>query len=260
MGPLDGRRVALTRPAESTDSLRRKLEGMGALVLLTPAIRRAPPTSWGPLDRGIAGVFSGRYAGVLFTSPASVEPFWLRLRSAGGGNASLNGVVIGAVGQGTAAALGRLGICVDVVPGAEYGSALAIAVGSFLGERIRGARFLQPRAEEGREELRGGLESRGAVVEVVAAYRTLRASPAELEPLVANLRAGAVDAVVFASPSAVEAVLAAASSGLGRARAVAIGETTAAALEKAGIDDVWVASRADDEGMASAVVDALRTL
>lgn len=267
---LRGRRIAVTRPvglpsdcasppgSSGAGALGERLEALGASVLVAPAIRREPPSSWEPLDRGVARLLEGGFDGVLFTSPAGVAPFWLRLSRAGGTIASLSSGLIGAVGGGTSSALARIGIRVDVRPVQEDGVSLARAVGEHLGDRIRGMRFLQPRAEEGRAELSSILRSLGAEVDVAAAYRTVRATAAELAPLVEELGSNRVDAIVFASPSAVEAVAAAATGvDVGGVRAVAIGRTTAAAIEKAWGIRPMVSARADDEALVDAVVNAL---
>jgi len=256
--PLQGKRIAVTRPFESCQGVGKILESLGASVLAAPAIRRLPPTAWTSLDQGIEALLRGDYFGVLFTSPAAVQPFWLRLVRSGGTLASLDDLLIGAVGGGTAAALERLGLPVDVRPVQEDGAALAAAVADHMGASLRGARFLQPRAEEGREELAAGLRRGGAEVDVVAAYRTVRASPEELLPLVQELRSGALDAVIFASPSAAEAVHGALSgASLEHAKSVAIGRTTAKAVaDRFGIE-ATVAERADDEALAQAVLRAL---
>jgi len=263
---LAGRRIAITRPASSCAALARRFESAGASVLVTPAIRRGPPTSWERLDRALGLLVAGRYDGVLFTSPAAVTPFWERLERALGGMRAapdqastaasvLASVTVGAVGPGTSSALASRDVEASIVPAREDGVSLAAEVAAAFGVHLRGKRFLQPRAEEGREELSAALSALGATVDVVPAYRTTRASAAELRPLAEELRAERCDAVVFASPSAVDAVLDATS--LGAAWAIAIGETTAGALRARGIDRVSVAASADDDGLFDAVSAAL---
>jgi uroporphyrinogen-III synthase/uroporphyrinogen III methyltransferase/synthase len=97
---------------------------------------------------------------------------------------------------------------------------------------------LVPRAAEGRPELVAGLVSAGAEVVAPVAYRTVPAPPEALAPLADLLEAGRVDAVAFASPSAVKSVAGALGPRaglLGRALLAAIGPTTAEALRAAGL-------------------------
>lgn len=162
---------------------------------------------------------------------------------------------IAAVGPGTAAALRSIGLDPQVISGKGTGADLANALVERLGDEAGRMRFLLPRALEGREELARGLGAAGAKVDIVAAYRTHRASAEELQPLIDWL--GDTVAVAFASPSAVEAVLAVTGGTLGGALAVAIGETTAGALRAAGVKRVAVATHPDDRSMLEALLAAL---
>ena len=144
------------------------------------------------------------------------------------------GVRLAAVGRGTAERLRRLLRAPDLVPDEARGAALAAA----LALRAGGRRVLVPRAAEGRPELVDGLAAAGAHVVAAACYRTVAAPAEAIAPLGDRLAAGEVDAVAFASPSAVKSVV----SGLGdRARLLAgcvlaaIGPTTSAALAEAGL-------------------------
>ena len=94
-----------------------------------------------------------------------------------------------------------------------------------------------PRAADGRPELCDGLRAAGAEVADPIAYRTVTAAPGSLAALGALLRQGRVDAVTFASPSAVRGVVAGLGADAGRLAGVllgAIGPTTAEALAAAG--------------------------
>lgn len=243
--------VAITRPAEQAEGLAALLRAEGFEPLVVPAIRRLPPRSDLALARGIAALDAGAYAGVLFTSPAAVRAFFDRRPPP-----LPAGAIVGAVGAGTAAALRARGVGEAVVPDREDGVGLAGALVERFGPRLRGMRFLQPRAEEGREELARDLIAAGAAVDVVAAYRTVAATAEALAPLRGALEAGRVGAIVFASPSAVRAV----HEGIGlppEIPAVAIGPTTAIALQAAGARRIEVAPRPDDAGLLAAVQAAL---
>ena len=87
--------------------------------------------------------------------------------------ARLAGVVVAAIGPGTAAALREVGIVADVV--AER--SLAEGLLEVLPSDLRGARALVARAEEARDTLPEGLRAAGADVTVVPLYRTLAARP-----------------------------------------------------------------------------------
>jgi uroporphyrinogen-III synthase len=89
-------------------------------------------------------------------------------------------------------------------------------------------------------------------VDVVVAYRTV--APAGLrEEIIAGLRDGA-DAVTFASPSAVENLMAAAGELAPRIKAAVIGPVTQEACRRAGIEVDVVAEPATTEGLAAALL------
>lgn len=251
MDTLRERRIAVTRAEEDARSLVQALRSRGAEVFVHPAIRRVPPRDPSALQEAVGRLGRGHYDGALFTSPAAVAALrrvW--------GDEPLPVGILGAVGPATRAALEAWSGGPVIVGPRHDGASLAEAIVKALGERLRGARFLQPRAEEGRTELREGLEEAGAEVEVVAAYRTEPVVAAALQDLRSRLERKEVDAVVFASPSAVRAVAEACGGSLapmGSIWAVAIGQTTARALREANASKVEAAAEATDE----AIVEAL---
>ncbi len=103
-------------------------------------------------------------------------------------------------GRLTAAALLDRGVRADLVPAEFKAEALVDAVGD---ERMRGARVLLARAAEAREVIPEELTRRGATVDVVPAYRTLR-STARADELHTLLRDRKIDAVTFTSSSTVK--------------------------------------------------------
>jgi uroporphyrinogen-III synthase len=156
------------------------------------------------------------------------------------------------VGESTARALRGIGVNVELVAPGTGAAALGeqlIAAGA-----SRGSVWV-PQAEAARGELVELLRARGADVEVTVCYRTVRV-PGLGEALAAALRRG-VDALTLLSPSAAEAVLAAAApEALGALTVVCGGETTAAAVRAHGLVPV-VAGRSDPEAVAAALVLAL---
>jgi uroporphyrinogen-III synthase len=115
---------------------------------------------------------------------------------------------------------------------------------------------LVPRAEDGRRELVDGLRAAGAEVIAPVAYRTVVAPREALAPLVDAARRGAIDAVAFASPSAVRSVVAAFEPDLlplARAALAAIGPTTADALRATGLPVVVEPARATAQDLADAI-------
>jgi uroporphyrinogen-III synthase/uroporphyrinogen III methyltransferase/synthase len=179
-----------------------------------------------------------------------------RLDALGSGAAPLARLRLAAVGPATAERLARAVREPDLVPAEAKGDALAAA----LGAHVRGRRVLFPRPAEGRPETVAGLLAAGAELTTVEAYRTVAAPPETIAPLAAWLGAGEVDAVAFASPSAVEAVIGGLGSSAGLLRRVvlaAIGPTTADALRACGFEVAVQPGRYTGRDLADAIAARL---
>jgi uroporphyrinogen-III synthase/uroporphyrinogen III methyltransferase/synthase len=250
---LDGRRVAVTRGKGGEDPLAARLRALGAEVLEAPAIATAPPASWDALDAALRDL--ERFDWIAFASATAVDATLGRLEALGRPPPP-PAVRLAAVGRATAGHLARRLRPPDLVPAEARGDALAAA----LGPRVRGRRVLVPRAAEGRAELVEGLEAAGAEVVAAPCYRTVPVPPEALAPLGEALLHGELDAVAFASPSAVRAVVAAlgpAAAALGRCAIAAIGPTTAAALREVGLEAAIVPAVSTAEHLADAVAARL---
>ena len=119
-----------------------------------------------------------------------------------------------------------------------------------------GSRVLLPRATKARELLPDGLRAAGARVETWTVYRTA-APEGDLAELGAAIERGEVDALTFASPSAVRHFVAGlpvvAREAARRCVVAAIGPVTAEALREAGLAPQVLPERSE----ALALVDAL---
>ena len=227
--------MAVTRGKGGDDALASRLRELGAEVVGVPAIATAPPESWEELDRALRSVEA--FDWIAFASANAVEMTVGRLRELGLPPPSRT-VRLAAVGRATGERLAGLLRPPDLVPAEARGAALAEA----LGERARGKRVLVPRAADGRPELVDGLAAAGAEVVAAPCYRTVAAPAEAIAPLGALLEHGEVDAVAFASPSAVRSVargLGSRAPLLSRCALAAIGPTTAAALEEEGLEGAF---------------------
>ncbi|HSC71792.1 MAG TPA: uroporphyrinogen-III C-methyltransferase [Candidatus Methylomirabilis sp.] len=199
--PLAGKRILITRTREQASTFAAVLEAAGAEVVEFPTITIVPPESWAPLDAAIGRL--REYQWVIFTSSNGVRFFRERLQHAGRDVRDLHGITVCAIGPATAAALAAVGVQADLVPTEFKAEGLVEAIGAATGGAgIRGARVLLARAAEAREVLPEELTRRGARVDVVPAYRTIRSAP-EAEPVRAMLRDGNIHAVTFTSSSTV---------------------------------------------------------
>jgi uroporphyrinogen-III synthase len=125
-----------------------------------------------------------------------------------------------------------------------------------MAPHVRGRRVFLPRAAEGRTELLDGLVAAGADVVAAPCYRTLAVPASAVAPLADAILEGRIDAVTFASPSAVKSVVAALGARatlLERCTLAALGPTTAAALQEAGHRVTVIPQISTAAGLADAV-------
>ena len=248
---LEGIRVLVTRPRERVQALCFLLEDEGAEVLSLPLLELKPPDDLRPLAAAAERV--QRYRWILFASPSAVEAFAEALRAAGTAD-RIARVSLAAVGPATARAVEAHGWRVAAEPVEGTGAALF----ELIREQLEpGDEVLLPAAEQGRRELEEALLEHGVQVARVTAYRAEAAGLAP-ESLV-QLDATPPELALFASPRTAEAFLEAAGRArLAAMRRVAIGPTTAAALERLELPAAAVAERPTPEALVEAAVQALQ--
>ena len=238
--PLHGRRIVVTRPRDQVGPLADALERLGATVLAVPLVEIAPIEDASALDAALARIES--YDWVVFTSANGVAGARQRLA----GTSLPEGTRVAAVGPATAEAVRTLGVEAAFVPDRFAAEEIAAGLGP-----VQGVRILLPQADIASPSLAVELRSRGAVVDAVAAYRTIAIEPSQDDML--ELERG-VDAIVLASGSAARSL---AASRVGRvaesAVVVCIGPKSAQAAREAGLRVGLVADEANAEG----IIDAL---
>lgn len=246
---LDGRRVAVTRGKRGEDPLTVRLRELGAQVLDVPAIAAAAPESWDEFDSAAQDL--SQYDWIAFASATAVDATLSRIVALGMPPPPV-GTRLAAVGKATAQRLQERLRAPDLVPESATGAALAEA----MAPQVRGRRVFVPRAAEGRPELLEGLAEAGADVVSAPCYRTVAAPAIALAPLGEALLDGKVDAVAFASPSAVKSVVAALGPRaelLGRCALAAIGPTTADAIRECGLAVAVTPGTATAAALADAI-------
>jgi uroporphyrinogen III methyltransferase/synthase len=229
---------------------------LGATVVEAAAIRTLPVDDPAPLDDAIRRL--ERYAWLILTSPNGVRILLERLRAAGSRVEALRFPRVAAIGPATAGTLRDAGIRVDVLPAGQFqAEGLLEALRPLLRP---GDRVLLLRAAEGRPVLPEGLGALGAIVEEVAAYRTVR-DAIDASSIHRALQQGEIDAVTFTSGSTVrqfvDLVGAEALRGSRRPRIVCLGPVTAEAAAEVGISVDRVAEQGTMEGLVHALVAAL---
>lgn len=255
--PLRGRIIAITRPRHQAAPFAEALRAQGAGVLIAPAIELLPPRTFAPLDRAIARL--GAYDALIFTSANGVAHFFGRLGAKGVDVRELKGVEVIAIGPATAAAVEARGLRVAMVPEEFRAEGIIEALSR---RDVRGARVLIPRATVARDVLVKALRERGADVEVVPVYRTVRSREGAAE-VRAALRSGRLDLVTFTSSSMVTS-FAALFRGrrdarlLRRVPVAAIGPITAATARQEGFRVVVMPKTYTVGGLTEAIVRRFR--
>ena len=229
--PLHGRRVVVTRASAQATGLRDALREMGADVLELPALRIEPIG-----DEQLRGALArlGEFDWIVFTSQNAVRIMWGAIRTQGQDARAFANARIACVGRATGDALLAHGLAPDVVPTRFVAEGVLDAMTSR--DDVRGTRVLYVAGEGAREALPAGLRALGCTVEVVHAYRAV-SDGTGADALRGALAAGIVDAVTFASASAVRGFVEAVGPELARrAPGVSIGPITSEAVRAAGIE------------------------
>jgi uroporphyrinogen-III synthase len=249
--PLEGKRIVVTRAIEQARPLKDRLENLGAVVLLLPAVSFSEPSETGDLDRAIADLES--FDWILFTSANAVRFFAARCEKLGANVSQAKKPRCAAVGPATASAAAAEGFTIDYVAKEFLGAALARE----LGAALAGKKVILPRSERAGRDLPNALHDAGAHITEVIAYHTGGLGPADPAVLQA-LSEARVDVVSFFSPSAVENFRAELgpevfSRVAANAALAAVGPVTAAALRQVGLPVAIESPEATAESMATAI-------
>jgi uroporphyrinogen-III synthase len=242
---MENKRILITRPRTQAADLCDKLAALGAVPIVFPTIEIAPLADPALLDEAIRHLH--HYQWIIFTSVNGVKAFWDRLNSVGADLAPARRIA--AIGPATARALESQGVTVTLIPDEYVAEAIVDKIGD-----VRGQRILLPRADIAREALAIELQQRGAVVDEIAAYRTLPAAP---DPIgLAELHRG-VDVITFTSSSTVRnfVQLVGQEVILPHTLIACIGPITANTARELGLRVDIMASEYTTSGLVSALMD-----
>ncbi|MDP8960974.1 MAG: uroporphyrinogen-III synthase [Actinomycetota bacterium] len=247
--PLAGITILVPRAVEQAGDLSERIRRVGGEVVEAPTIEIRPGKRE-ELAAALRSLEGGGYTAVCFTSPNGVRAVADALAVAGLPPRVFDGLVIAAVGPGTAATLAEvLGVRPDLVPETATTEALAGAFPPGSG------RVLLPRADIASPALPEGLRARGYEPVPVTAYVT---TPPERLPgeVMARLAAGGIDLLAFTSSSTARnfALLVAGQPWSGRV--VSIGPVTSATCAELGIEVAAEADPHDLDGLVAAFVAA----
>jgi len=226
------------------------LRELGATVVEVPLIAVGPPLDGAPLDAALRALEG--YDWLVFTSANAVRAVAGRVRALGLEPRFPRGA---SVGPATTDAVDEhLPACaIEMEPLADFRAEGLLA--AFPDEAVRGRRFLLPVSDKARDVLGDGLARRGGRVERVVAYRTL--PPPEAATALAQALAEGVDAVTFASPSAVDNFVELAPTLGAAVPSAVIGPVTEARARSVGLRVIATAEPSTAEGLAAALVRAI---
>lgn len=240
--PLTGSSIVVTRAAHQAAELAQHLESLGASVILLPVIGIAPPEDPAPLSRALQQIDT--YDWIIFTSTNTIRALEKQNTRAR----------IATVGAATREFAEANGWSVALTPETYVAESLLDAL-SF--EELRGKRILIPSAAVTRDVVREELTRRGAVVDVVEAYRNV--IPAEAENSAKTLlQPPYPEWITFASSSAVDnLVKLAGTAALSNSKIASIGPVTSQSVRKHGLTVTAEANPHDIPGLVQAIVHSV---
>ena len=246
MKPLAGRTVLVTRPADQSVELVRRLRGLGATPIMAPTIEIAPVRS-AALTTALRELSAGRFVWITLTSRATVEMLESRLDSPSDVRAK-----VAAIGDGTAATFRAWARRPpDLMPAVFTTAGLARAFPRGDG------RVLCARADIAPAGLEDALAAKGWSPVRVDAYRTrmARTLPADAREA---LREGRVDAITFTSASTVRGFVGAMDVVRGNPKIVCIGPVTSREARAHGLRVSAVAKPHTIDGVMGALERVFR--
>ncbi len=265
--PLFGRRVVVTRAARQSGGLVHLLAARGADAVAFPCLDfiAAPIEQQHALDRALAKLSD--YAGVIISSPNGVEALFAGLARSNLDARAFAGKQVTAIGTGTANALIDRGLRPDLVPDRARSEGL---IATLREHGLLEARWLQLRADEGRDLLGKAIAKAGGRLDLIVGYQAVRPRvPALLLNSLLPVERGGegFDAICFASGRTARHFLetfgeahgeAAARDSLARTKVVALGPVTADAIAALGVRVDAVAEQPSEQGLCDAVEEILR--
>ena len=255
--PLSGRRIVVTRPREQTAEWRMKLESLGASVVELPLIQVKKHVNPETLAE-VLGEF-GSYEWVIFTSVNGVRYFFEEFLRVHDDIRALGLIRIAVVGEATAAAIRELHLRFDLQP--KKASAEELAKELVGRESMDSAKVLVVTGNLNRDVLVDALHEARTIVDRLVVYQTGETDLSS-DPLAGDFRNNGADAILFASPSAVQSFFdQAVALKLGpkakRPLAGSIGASTTATMKQLGLPVDFEAKDANLDALVEALTKKL---
>ncbi len=255
--PLAGRRIVVTRPREQATEWRARLETLGASVLELPLIQVTKE-----YDKDVlVEVFSEltQYEWIVFTSANGARFFFEEFHRAFDDIRAIGAVRIAVVGEATAEVIRGQHLRVELQP--KKANAEELAKMLMERESLDSAKVLVVTGNLNRDTLVEKLNDAHAIVDRLPIYKTGDTDLAH-DPVAGEFRQNGADAILFASPSAVQSFFdqAAALKLAAKAKhplAGSIGATTTAAMKQLGLPVDFEAAEATLDSLVEALAKKL---
>lgn len=189
--------ILITRPAQQASTLTKGIKAAGGDVLLFPTLEIQPLALNQENKQKIEQLH--QFDIIIFISPNAVNFGLAQILAE---TALPKEILLATIGQGSAKSLAeQLGRQPDIVPSENFNSEGLLATKAL--QNIQGKRIFIIRGEGGREHLKQTLQSRGAEVEYLNAYRRVKPaiSTAMLEQ---NLQKNQIAAIVITSAASLQ--------------------------------------------------------
>jgi uroporphyrinogen III methyltransferase/synthase len=165
--PFFGKTIAITRAAKQSKKFGEILTEKGARVLYIPTIEITAIEPNKILQKAISNISD--YFAIIFTSVNSVSIFFNNLTETGRDTRALHDIKIIPIGQATATLLKMKGITPDFIPQSFTSEGIVEIIKKL---KIKGSRFLLPRAEGGRDVLTEFIKNQDGICDVIPIYKT----------------------------------------------------------------------------------------
>ncbi len=245
--------ILITRSEDQSDEFIELIESRGGKAIVFPTIKIADPDDWQECDRALEDLNS--FDGIIFTSRNSVEKFIARMKIKNVALSALCSMLFFAVGEKTKSILEKHKLKTNAIPEIFTAEYLAETIKTFS---VQNKKFLFPRGNLGRDVLIDKLTEFGAEVKPVTVYKTVKAIPENLHSIEKELLERKIEFVTFTSPSTVKNFFILFSEDtikqfIKQTNFAVIGEVTAEALRKFGIEPAVTAQPSTIEGMVEGI-------
>jgi len=261
MPDLRQSRILITRPESKANVMADLVRKWNGIPVIFPTISIAEPEDWTAVDHAIQDL--SKYNWIVFSSVHGVQYFCDRASSLLGDLKSCWKVKVAVVGEKTAKAIKDRQIAVDLIPGQFTSENL---VEAFQSIPLEGKRVLYVTGDKGRQTIVEGLQSQGAQLDRVNAYRNILPDASQFEKTWKQLKNHTINFFTFTSPSTYQNFRDIIvdqdedpDTFFQDQTAVAIGPVTAEALEDSGFSRILVGTEATIEGILQATAESLET-